>query len=185
MPMPGTETGLLPYADYYIKKLISEFSLKQSSGYRPNAITEFGTRSLHGLRLASDLTGSPANMQKAYNAAITFPNVKEVIYNGRIYTPSRGEHRYSGKNKHIDHVHVGFSTVTNNMGSYGIPSGSSIKPVSDLLHGFNEPLINNIFTGLLYLIIGIIILLSLYKVFAPEVKGVTQAALKVASKGVL
>ena len=196
MATVGTATGLVSYADYYIRDIISRFGLRQSSGYRAGAVTEFGTRSLHGLRLASDLTGSPANMQAAYNYAKDLSNIKEVIYRGKIYTPSGGERHYRGHNQHTDHVHVGFNTGVNSM----VPSGKTpaagvqgeegsssfyFTNPNSWLPALVEPIAKDIFTGLLYCVIGIIILVSMYKVFEPEAKTIGQTTLKVASKGVL
>ena len=120
-------TGLVPYADYYIRDIISRFGLRQSSGYRAGAVTEFGTRSLHGMRLASDLTGSSSSMRSAYNYAKTLSNIKEVIYNGKIYTPSGGERHYRGRNQHVDHVHIGFNTAVNSMNPSSETPAASIQ----------------------------------------------------------
>ena len=125
-------------------------------------------------------------MLKAYN-------IKEVIYNGKIYTPSGGERHYRGRNQHTDHVHVGFNTAVNSM----VPSGVSPTESQEASSNFSiinpgswlpalvKPLAEDMFIVLLYFIVGIIILVSAYKVFEPEAKNVVQKTLKVASKGVL
>ena len=185
----GTSTGLVPYADYYVRDIISRFGLRQSSGYRPGAVTEFGTRSLHGLRLAADLAGSSTAMQSAYDYAKDLSNIKEVIYRGKIYTPAGGERHYRGHNQHTDHVHIGFNNTVNSMIPAGVPptGGSSSFSITDpgsWLPSLVKPIAKDVVTGLLYCDIGIIILVSMYKVFEPEAKNIGQSALKIVSKGV-
>ncbi len=183
------EAQLQPYVKYYIEQAEQKFGLTLSSGYRPGAVTEFGTKSLHGMRLAGDLSGTPSAMAQAYQWSKTLPNIKEVIYNGKIYTPSGGERHYTGANQHTDHVHLGFDSVVNGMIASGVPSTASGNLTDSIVNGLITPLAGNLFTVLSYLMVGVIILVSLYKVFEPEAKRLTHSTLKagqfIATKGAL
>lgn len=75
------------------------FSVQQ---YGPGSIPN----SLHKKGEALDLFGPDKESIKAW--ALSQPGVRTIIYNRKIWTPSKGWHAYTGPDPHLDHVHVDF-----------------------------------------------------------------------------
>lgn len=59
-----------------------------------------------GVVRALDLTATRTMAQAICDAATTDSRVAYVIFNGRIWTPSRGWYKYTGVNPHANHVHI-------------------------------------------------------------------------------
>lgn len=115
----GNTKGLLPGVASMAALLARRFGLTMGSGFRANAITEFGNPSLHSFGKAVDLSGSASNMQALFNFLQGKSGVQELIYNGRASYNGGPVVPFTGRDKHTDHVHVGFGTGD----GYGQPSG--------------------------------------------------------------
>lgn len=108
--LKGITSNTSKAADYWGSK----YGIKTIGGYREHGsvpgsdhpkgraldfmINNMKNGSATGTALANDVI-------KNYKAW----NVKYVIWNRYIWTPSRGWHKYSGPSPHTDHVHVSFN----------------------------------------------------------------------------
>lgn len=83
---------------------------KVSDGLLPSAAhLAASPTSDHNTGLAADITHDPST---GFDGNILFEKlrldkrVSYVIFNGKIWSTTRGEHRYTGSNSHSHHVHI-------------------------------------------------------------------------------
>lgn len=84
--------------------------MKFMGGFNDRNVRGGNTKSMHAYGRAFDLGGTPQQMQKAANDATKLKNVQYVIYNRKIWSPSKGWQPYNGQSPHTDHVHVDFKS---------------------------------------------------------------------------
>jgi hypothetical protein len=97
-------------ADYFGSK----YGIKSVGGYRSQGsvpgsdhpkgrATDFMINNIkNGHAIGTSLANDAVKNYKAWN-------IKYVIWNRYIWTPSRGWHKYSGPSPHTDHVHVSYN----------------------------------------------------------------------------
>jgi len=66
-------------------------------------------KSLHAEGRAVDHYVNGTTGSNVFRAMQTRPGVQEVIFNGQIWTSSRGVQQYNGSSMHIDNVHIGLN----------------------------------------------------------------------------
>jgi hypothetical protein len=84
--------------------------MKASDGLLPSAAhVHQNPNSDHNSGFAVDLTHDPKNgidCRVIYSELKKDKRVKYLIFNGKIWSRSKGENTYTGKNKHEKHLHV-------------------------------------------------------------------------------
>jgi hypothetical protein len=83
---------------------------KASDGLLPSAAhVHQNPNSDHNSGFAVDVTHDPINgidCSFAYIKLQSDPRVKYLIFNGKIWSPEKGNHDYTGPNKHHKHLHI-------------------------------------------------------------------------------
>ena len=83
---------------------------KASDGLLPSAAhVKQNPNSDHNSGFAVDVTHDPANgidCAIAYVELQSDPRVKYLIFNGKIWSKDKGNHDYTGPNKHPHHLHI-------------------------------------------------------------------------------
>ena len=83
---------------------------KASDGLLPSAAhLKQNPNSDHNSGFAVDVTHEPAfgiDCNFAFIKLQSDPRVKYLIFNGKIWSPEKGNHEYTGPNKHKHHLHI-------------------------------------------------------------------------------
>lgn len=83
---------------------------KSSDGLLPSkAHVKQNPNSDHNSGYAVDITHDPAfgiNCNEAFIKLQSDPRVKYLIFNGKIWSKEKGNHDYTGPNKHNKHLHI-------------------------------------------------------------------------------
>lgn len=84
--------------------------MKVSDGLLPSAAHQLQSpNSDHNTGFAVDITHDPINgidCNKVYIQLRLDKRVKYLIFKGKIWTPEKGDHKYTGSNQHNHHCHI-------------------------------------------------------------------------------
>lgn len=107
---------------------------KASDGLLPSAAhIKQNPNSDHNSGFAVDLTHDPLN---GVDCFVLFQKlradkrVKYLIFSGRIWSVEKGEHEYTGPNKHPHHIHISINEKCGNDTSPWFPWLGSIKTIA-------------------------------------------------------
>jgi len=92
--------------------------IKASDGLLPSAAhLKQNPNSDHNSGFAADISHDPVNgidCAFAYIKLQSDPRVKYLIFNGKIWSPEKGNHNYTGSNKHTKHLHISIKETCGN-----------------------------------------------------------------------
>lgn len=128
---PGSgKGGMMRYVEHWYNQVKDRFGpTRFMGGYNNRNVVGGKSKSMHAYGRAFDLGGSPSVMKKiAEYLRTTAGNLQYVIYNHRIAGPGVGKpwRKYTGKNKHTDHVHADFKAQGGGGGGR-MPVGSGVE----------------------------------------------------------
>jgi hypothetical protein len=78
----------------------------------------------------------------------SFGGVAEVIWRGRIWTPGRGWHAYTGPHRHDDHVHVGLRSGSGGLVGAAATAAAGALDVGPLVGGARNLVVQVAFVAL-------------------------------------
>ena len=107
---------------------------KASDGLLPSAAhVKQNPNSDHNSGFAVDVTHDPVfgiDCAFAYIKLQSDPRVKYLIFNGKIWSPEKGNHEYTGPNKHPHHLHISIKETCGNDTSPWFPWLGDITTVN-------------------------------------------------------
>jgi hypothetical protein len=109
---------------------------KESDGLLPSAAhIKQNPNSDHNSGFAVDVTHDPVNgidCAFAYIKLQSDPRVKYLIFNGKIWSLEKGNHDYTGPNKHPHHLHISIKETCGYDTSPWFPWLGDIKAVAKM-----------------------------------------------------
>ena len=117
---------------------------KASDGLLPSAAhVHQNPNSDHNSGFAVDLTHDPEKgvyCQVIYTELQKDPRVKYLIFKGKIWSKTKGEHVYTGSNPHNKHLHISIKEECGNDTSPWFPWLPQPKAINKVKANFPKPL---------------------------------------------
>ena len=117
---------------------------KASDGLLPSAAhVKQNPNSDHNSGFAVDVTHDPVNGIDCSFAFIKLqedPRVKYLIFNGKIWSKEKGNHDYTGPNKHPHHLHISIKETAGNDTSPWFPWLGEATPINKVKAKLPKPL---------------------------------------------
>ena len=108
--------------------------IKASDGLLPSAAhVKQNPDSDHNSGFAADISHDPTFGVDCVFAFIKLqkdPRVKYLIFNGKIWSPEKGNHEYTGPNKHPHHLHISIKDTCGDDTSPWFPWLGPIKTIN-------------------------------------------------------
>ena len=117
---------------------------KASDGLLPSAAhIKQNPNSDHNTGFAVDLTHDPAfgiNGHEVYENLKSDKRVKYLIFMGEIWSPEKGDHKYTGPNQHNHHIHISIKDECGNDDSPWFAWMGKAKTINKVKANFPKPL---------------------------------------------
>jgi hypothetical protein len=117
---------------------------KASDGLLPSAAhIKQNPNSDHNTGFAVDLTHDPAfgiNGHEVYEHLKSDKRVKYLIFKGQIWSPEKGDHKYTGPNQHNHHIHISIKDECGNDNSPWFAWMGKAKTINKVKANFPKPL---------------------------------------------
>jgi len=117
---------------------------KASDGLLPSAAhIKQNPNSDHNTGYAVDITHDPVfgiNGHEVYEHLKSDKRVKYLIFKGKIWTPEKGDHKYTGPNQHDHHVHISIKDECGSDTSPWFAWMGKAKTINKVKANFPKPL---------------------------------------------
>jgi hypothetical protein len=117
---------------------------KASDGLLPSAAhIKQNPNSDHNTGYAVDITHDPVfgiNGHEVYEHLKSDKRVKYLIFKGEIWTPEKGDHKYTGPNQHDHHVHISIKDECGSDTSPWFAWMGKAKTINKVKANFPKPL---------------------------------------------